>query len=385
MGSAQLKELLELEQWLGATRAGAARLLPDLLDLPASELGGEIERYPELRLGIIRLLISVAEEARKRFPVRAHELTSAIVEHAGVAVPPSRAVLARKVQAQAWCAHAGSLRSLGRYAEARHAIGLALDLYRQVLVSAWHMATAEVIEAQILHDQGERAEALQRIRRAAGDLLLHGDRERYVRARTKEAWMHWQAGDRAAFGGVWVDVAQLAVQRNDIVLVGLLNNSMGLFELRHGSAALAAGHFEQAHQALDVAGMRREAIGARRNLAEAAVARGRFHGAIFEYYKVQALLLAGGAVIDGAVVSAEILDLLLLTGRNDKVLPLAGLLLDKFGNAGLQENAMEAWVFVRQRALAGRLTGDDVAHVREYFRYLPVWPKARFTAPRGRS
>jgi hypothetical protein len=82
------------------------------------------------------------------------------------------------------------LRGIGRYAEAREAIAVALDLYRQGLVSAWHIPTAEVVEAQILHEQGERADALQRIRRAAEDILLHGDRERYVQARMSESSMH---------------------------------------------------------------------------------------------------------------------------------------------------------------------------------------------------
>lgn len=385
MGSSHLSELLELEQWLSATRAGAERLLPELLDLPASELGRGIERHPELRLGIIRLLLSVAEQARKRFPDRAHDLTSVLVEQARAPVPPLRAALARDVQAQAWSAHASSLRVLGRYAEARYAIGVALDIYRQELSSAWHRARAEVIEAQILCDQGERAEALQRLRRAADDFLLYGDRERYVRARRKEAWIHWCAGDRAASGAVWVSMAELGVQRNDIALVGLLENDMGLFALGCGNAARAARHFEAAHEALDAAGMAREAIGARRNLAEAAVGRGRFLEAISEYYKVQALLLAGGAVIEAAVASADILELLLVTGRDDKLLPLAELLLEKFGHAGLQPNAMEAWEFVRRRARAGELTGDDVAGVRGYFRYLPVWPNARFIFPEWSS
>lgn len=383
MSNAPVDELLELDQWLSATRAGAEELLPHLLGLPASELGPEIERHPELRLGIMRLLLSVADRMREEYPDRAHALTGVVVEHAGVLVPPLRgegtATIARNLQAQAWSEHASSLRVLGRHAEARHAIGVALDIYREGLVSAWHIATAEVIEAQILYGQGERGEALQRIRRAAEELLLHGDRAAYVEARMAEAAMHWNAGDRKAAKAVWVATAQLAEERSDGVLMGLLEYRVGLFELQQQHAAAAMHHFGRALAELDAAGMTREAIDARRNLARAASARGRYNEAISEYYKVHAMLLAAGAVADCTVVSVEILDLLLRTNRRAELQPLAERMFDAYCDENLPRNVHEAWGYMRVRAREGELTGEDVDKFRLYLRILPVHPSMRFS------
>jgi tetratricopeptide (TPR) repeat protein len=378
----QLEELLDLDQWLSAMRAGAEKLLPALLGLPASELGLEIERHPELGFGIMHLLLSVADRVREEYPSRAHALTSVVVEHAGVLVPPLRgegtAAIFRNLHAQAWSAHASSLRVLGRHAEARHAIGAALDIYRQGLISACHTAAAEVIEAQILYDQGERGEALQRIRRAAEELLLHGERAAYVEARMAEAAMHWKAGDRKAATAVWIATAQLAEERSDGVLMGLLGYRVGLFELQQENAAAAMHHFERALREFDAAAMTREAIEARRNLARAASACGRFHEAISEYYKVRAMLLAGGAVADCTVIAVEILDLLLRTNRHTEILPLAERMVDAYCDESLPINVLQAWVLVRVRAVEGELTARDVEEFRLYLRILAVHPSTPF-------
>jgi tetratricopeptide (TPR) repeat protein len=384
----QLKELLELDQWLSETRARAEALLPALLGLPISELGPELERHPELRLAILQLLLPAAERMRQGYPERAHALTGMVVEHAGVLVPPlggdlrveGTAAIVRDLQAQAWSAHAGSLRRLGHHAEARHAIGVALVIYRQDLINACHIATAEVIEAQILYDQGERGEALQRIRRAADELLLHGERAAYVEARMAEAAMQWNAGDRKAATDVWIAAAQLAEERSDGVLLALLEYRVGLFALQQGNAAGAMHHFERALQVFDAAGMTREATEARRNLAGAASACGRFHEAISEYYKVRSMLLADGAVADCTAIVLDILDLLLRTNRHAEILPLVEHMFDTYAATNLPINVLEAWGYVRVRARENHLTATDIEKFRLYLRILVAHPSTPFIA-----
>ncbi|HEV7768352.1 MAG TPA: hypothetical protein VGQ76_25355 [Thermoanaerobaculia bacterium] len=154
-----------------------------------------------------------------------------------------------------------------------------------------------------------------------------------------------------------------------------------VFQLRHGSAETAARHFSAAYAAFDAAGLTRETVRARWSLAETAAARGRFDEAIPESYKVQALLLADDRVVDAAIVSAEILDLLLVCGRIDEVLPLAERLVLQFAEAGLRLTAMQAWTFVRECARIGALTREEIAGVRHYFEDLPLRPNAPFLPP----
>ncbi|HEV7768350.1 MAG TPA: hypothetical protein VGQ76_25345 [Thermoanaerobaculia bacterium] len=68
-----LSELLDLERWLGESRAEAERLLPRRHDLSgpllSQELSRELERRPELRPGILQLLLAMAQHAAERSPI----------------------------------------------------------------------------------------------------------------------------------------------------------------------------------------------------------------------------------------------------------------------------------------------------------------------------
>ena len=369
------------QRWLHENKAEAERWLPRLLDLDGPSLNEELERHPELRPGIVQILLGVAQDACERYPERAHELTAVLIEHADWDAPSCLMVLVPNLHGQAWSTHASALRGLGRYEEALDAIAVAMNFFHQGQVVDWHIANAEVIEAQIRHELGQRAEALVLIRRAAKEFLLHGDRERYVQARIIETSMRWDAGHHADAGEVWSAAADEALQRGDTLLLAYWDTRIGMFELLDGSAEEAARHFAAAHEAFDAAGLPREAARALWRLAEATAARGRFHEAISEYYKVQALLLADGSVAEAALVSAEILELLLITGRDEEVPPLAEILVERFTEAGLPWNAIEAWTFVQQRARAGLLTREDLAGVRGHFEGLPLRPNAPFVPP----
>ena len=368
---------LEVGRWLRANRAEAERWLPRLLDLSGPELRRELARHPELQPGISLRLLAVVEDTAGRHPVRAHELSAVVLESALSDMSLPHASMAPHLRSQAWTAHAAALRGIGRHVEALEAVAAAFDACRATPVNAWHIAAAEVVEAQILHDMGERAEALRLIRSAAEVILLHGAVERYVQVRMSEAQMHWEAGDRAAAADVWSTTAEEASQRRDAELMTFLGKAIADFQLRHGGAGAAACLFEIAHDAFDHAGLAQEAVRARRGVAEAAFARGRFHEAISEYYKVQALSLAAGNVLEAALASADIAELLLLAGREGEILPLAGFLVTTFDEEG-QENVRQAWIFVRELARAGALTRGAVDHVRRFFRDLPLRPNAPF-------
>lgn len=373
--------VLAFAQWIRESRGEAERWLPHLLELPLADLSLELERHPELQPGITMVLLDLLHDALDRDPGRAHELTTVLIEHAGSNLPLGHASTAGYLKGQAWTEHARALHGIGRYAEAREAVAAALHVYRDEPMSAWYVAAAEVVDARILHDLGAHAEALDRLRPAAEVIRLHGDREGYVRAKMSEASMQWDAGNPAAAGAVWRITAEDAYRRRDSVLVALLYLRIAMFRLWHGSAEDAALRFAVAREVLHAAGMPREVIRALWGLAEANVARGLFHEAISEYYKVQGLLLANGHLVDAAVASTEILELLLIAGREDKVRPAADLMVRTFSDAGLPLNPMRAWTFIRQRARVGALTREDLVHARAYFERLPLRPNAPFVEP----
>lgn len=364
-----MADLAVMERWLQNNRDEAERWLPHFLALDGPDLNREVGRHWELQPGISRLLLEVVDDMAGRDPARAHELTTVVTEYAGSSASPPCHRLEPFLRANAWTAHAEALRGLDRHLEALAAITAALDACRErdAGASAWSTALAEVVEGQILHDMGESAEALRLIRAGAEVILLHGDVRRYVQVRMYEALILWETGERTAAAEVWRAMAREAAQRGDAVYMAVLESAVAVFQLRHGGAEAAARLFEIAHDVFDNEGLTLEAIRARRGMAEAAAVRGRHHDAISEYYKVQALALAAGNLREAALASAEIVDLLLLSGRGREVLPLARSMMSVFTEAG-QKNAVNSWLLIRNFALTDRLTPSKVDVLRNFFR-----------------
>ena len=369
-----------MERWLQHNRAEAAQWLPRLLELPGPELSREAARHWDLQPGLSRLLLEVVDDMGGRDPARAHELTTVVIEYAGPNSSPPRHRLEPFLRADAWTAHASALRGLGRNLEALAAIAAALDAGRErnAGARAWSTALAEVVEAQILHDMGQGAEALRLIRGAAEVILLHGDVKRYVQVRMYEALMLWEGGERTGAAEVWRMMARETAQRGDALYMAVLENAIALFQLRHGGAEAAARLFEIAHGIFDNEGLTREAIRARRGMADAAAARGRLNDAISEYYKVQALALAAGNLREAALAAAEVVELLLRTGRVGEILPLAHSMVSVFTEAG-QQNAVNSWLLLRDFAGLEGLTPARVDILRNFFRKFVMQPDARLT------
>lgn len=367
----------ELERWFQDHQTAAQRFLPGLLDLPGPDLSRELAQRPELQPGVSQLLLALVNATADRHPARAHELTSAVLDSLTANPSFPNAPLAPCLRGQAWTAHAGALRGTGRHMEALAAIAAAYDALQMPYNALWHIAAAEVVEAQILHDMGEREDALRLIGRAAEVIFDHGAVDRYVRVRMQEAGMHREGGDLDAAADVWRTMADRAVQRRNPVLAALLQSAAAGLLLRDGSPGAAASLFEGAYGALESAGLTREAIQARQGVAEAAVELGRLHDAVSEYYKVQALLLAAGDAVEAAAISVELVELLLMAGRRGEIETLANRAGSTFVDAG-QENARHVWMLVRELSRARALTGEAIDRFRRFFRDLPLRPNAPF-------
>ncbi len=381
MGDERHRELLELASWRAETQARAEAVLPELLDLPPAAMSRALARNSEVRSGVIQLLLPLVTEAVEHVPRRAHELTSVMIEHVDqLDVPPILAMAVRCLSGMTWTTHAAALHALRKDREAQEACATALDRLRNEPAPPWCVAVAEAVEAAILHDLGRSGEALRQIRRAARLILRHGDQEQYVKARMTEAWIHLTSGDPGTAAEVWRSVAEEALQRGDRVLDARWSEAIGVYDLRTGRIAAAARHFSNARKGFENAGLAREAARVHRHLAEVAVARRRFHGAVSEYFTAFDRLLALGDPTGASLGAVEILDLLVLAGREDRVRSLAGRFARVFAATALPPNAVQAWAAVRELAAADELTRDDIAALREYFRELPLRPNARFGA-----
>lgn len=129
----------EADRWFRESREAAERCLPQLLALSGPELAVELERHAELQPGVTQLLLELVAGAVDIDPDRACELTAAVVHDA---------------------------------------VATARRFYGEPAGNPWYVATAEVVAARILYDEGERTEALRRI--GAADAAAYFEDARFA-------------------------------------------------------------------------------------------------------------------------------------------------------------------------------------------------------------
>lgn len=366
------------DRWIRRNRSEASRWLPRLLQLDGPDIDEELVRHPELQPGITIELLGRIEDAFERDPMRAHELTTILVKHAALGLPWRNALMGDLREADVWAAHARVLFALGRDLEALDAISRADAAVEERYMHRLEriFPEAELIEAQVFSRRGDPEFARSMLDEHL--FLEFGKDKAYVSVRMIESQTYWDAGDQAAAAIVWKTVADESLEKGKLVRVAHLDSQIGVFLLRRGLPEEAARRFQAALERFAIDDCPEEATEARWGLARAATACRRFDEAIPHFHRVQAELLSQRNVLDAAIVSTELLDLLLGDGRNEELLRFAAALVRTFTNAGMSSNRIDAWRFVRRRALSRELTREDVASVRGYFNRLPLRPNATF-------
>lgn len=374
----------ELEEWLRAGVSAAERELPGLLDLPPAALRRELAGRTALETaGLLHVLTRLAGQVVDQYPRRAHELTSVAVELPTPDVPEHRAGALARLRGLALMEHARALGALGQDDAARTALAESRSLLAQTPAYHWYLARVDLMEAPLVHDAGDPAAALELVRRAATEFELHHAFELLVEARMLEMWMHWKAGNDLATTGTWKEAADLAEMRRHPTLLARLSQKAGRLRLRSGKAEDVEEAMRLLKHALaifDREGLDAEAIQTRWNLAEALTARGRLHEAISEFHKLRATLLTVGRANEAAIASTEIVELLLIAGRDAEVPTFAASLPEEF-RTRLTQNALEALTFLAARCAGGSVTRDEVAAVRRFFEDLRQRPNAWFSVP----
>jgi hypothetical protein len=378
-------DLQSFREWLATTRAEARRRLPELLDLSGEEIERLLRDDPELcTAGMIGALTDGARAARDRYPRRAHELTSVVVDVLipRLCVPAAMASAVAPLCGLAWTEHARALREVRRHADARAAVGMARDYFGEVPGVDWFFALADLAEAPMLYDDGEREAALLMVRNAAEVFDLLSDPEPFLEARMTEMTMLQKAGEHAAATRVWESLTDAAQQRGNPLLMARVDARMGMAELLRHRPAEAVPFLASAVRTFVAEGLVREAADTRWHLAEALAACGgvRVREAVSEYHLLRAELLSVGRIREAALASLAVLRVLLESGREAELPPVTERLVETFQRV-FQYNALLAFTYLRARADAEALTYDDLLAVRRYFEDYAQQPNAVFAPP----
>ena len=370
-----LNFLRDVQKTMGDEDAAAEVYIKQLLSGSRDTWAAKLAQHPEWRTaGVVRKLIAATDRYNYSSPLDAVELTRITTE---VADSLTASAHRNSLVADAWREHAYAQLIVGSYSAAMTAVTRAEGSVAPG--AGYARARTTLMRALILRSMESWTEAATMAREAASEFLRYGDQTKYLSARMSEAFvLHDNSQFREAIG-VYAELApfQLQMSTQSLALAlhneGISHREIGDFERAEGCFVKAIALFDQIQNLV----LRAKAHW---HLARVFMRRGNYDSALEILTPLRAELEELGMAHDLACASTDTAESLLALGRLSEVAAMCQRAIEYFDNGGLaySTGAMTALAYLREAAIAGRLTIPDVDDVRIFFERLPQKPTLVF-------
>ncbi|HWW60204.1 MAG TPA: tetratricopeptide repeat protein [Thermoanaerobaculia bacterium] len=369
--------------WLDAPDPALESDVRALIDLDETEWKRIQLAEPSLfSPSVTRTLITLAHEALGRNPNRSVWLARLATRVARDAWgPESELDLMIAAEGDAWREYAAALLETAHYTDADFAVKFAREIYDLSAFTDYNKAILGIIEGRVQHELGYSQRGIDVIERNANLLLhWHEDKKAYVAARIAHAAILFNLEQYSTAATMLDRVTTIAQEQADSETLAYIVNMVGRCSVKLGDFQSAEACFKAALEMFESAGLYAEMPRVRKGIVDILVAKDRYNEAISELYMARAEFLAMALPVIAALVSLDIVDLLLIQGRRSEVELLCEDMVTTFTSARLPGNALKALQHLQNLAERSAVTEDDVQRVRAYLELLPSDPDRLFTA-----
>jgi tetratricopeptide (TPR) repeat protein len=336
---------------------------------------GRLDEHPEWRTaGVVRKLIAATDRYNFSSPLDAVELT-----RIGTVIAQSLPSCYGRdsLVADAWREHAYAQLIVGSYNEAL----VAVDRADRFVSAGSHFAGARttLMRALVLRNQENWTDAGAMARRAAAEFLRFGDIAKYFSARMTEAFVLYDSSQYRLAADIYYELEPLYPNIPLQTVAQALHNE-GVCHRELGEFGRAEACFVKAIALCDRFQLTSLRAKAHWHLARVMMRQAKYDAALQILNPLRNEFEELGMSHDLACASIDTAESLLAIGRSDQVAELCRLAIDYFRVAGLtySTGAMTALAYLREAAMNGRLTTNDVAEVRMFVERLPQKPNLIF-------
>ncbi|HUP60245.1 MAG TPA: tetratricopeptide repeat protein [Thermoanaerobaculia bacterium] len=342
-----------------STFATSSRVLPAeweqwLADHPAA-----------VSVSTFQALVDEASRQEDREPQLALALTELVLRHVDeLIVPREWAMALLFLRGHAWRVHASALRHAGDLQGALRAYETSAAVFRSEAVALPEAVAAERAAAYTRHQLGEAGEP-QRIIRASFEVFAaHNHIADLVRSLIFDGAIEFDNGRYDTARTAFEEAMRLAESLDDVVTVAALHTNLGHCAQLIGDRDAAARHLTRALHLYELHGMVAARPRALWGMAELAADEGFAGAAVAEMEKIRGQLLESGMPLEAAVAQLDMVEILVMAGKTERVARLAADLVATFTAAGMKREALHALAFVHESARAGRLTTEVISEAR---------------------
>jgi tetratricopeptide (TPR) repeat protein len=371
---------LAFHTWLQNPSEELETQVRELAEMPEAGFQAVLRADPRIvSVAATRKLLALAYDARLRTSPRGVWLAKLAVRIArDTWEGESQVDTAIEVEGDAWREYAACLLGTGNFPLARIAAQRARELY--ALTSAEHNAAVlSLYEGRILHELRQSERGLVLVEQGTNLLReLFRDEKRYVQGRTIQASILMELNRFEEAARVLYSVVQPARAMGDTETYAQITYFIGRCMAKLGQTEAAKTVLHEAAKLFHDLDMLAEAPRVRGTLAQMLVEEGRYNEAISEFYLARAEYLRLGLPVIAALVSLDIVDLLVILNRTSEVEHLCNDMIRVFTSAKLPHNALQALAHLQSLSIRTAVSAEDVQHVRTYLELLPSDPDRPF-------
>jgi tetratricopeptide (TPR) repeat protein len=344
-------------------RVEQARGAERLQMLPVGEWPAAIARDEALRApAVLEFVLGRAKKELDSFPNCALELTTAVI---GV-LPPDPAFFV--LRGRAMNTHAQAVHETGDVVSANAFISSALALLASDPAGRAELQKARIFAARIMHEQGDPSGALQLLQEAGRESEAMGNARVALQANMTQAGLLLAGNAPRDFieraQNIFRAMLPVAEALGDEREQARILTDLGVCARRLGDADAALAYYAAAAPRFVALGMETEAQKLVWGMAPIAAERGQVETALAAFRGARDKFLENGALLEAALVSLDLLSLLLYTDRHDLVAPLAAELVTVFRSAKMPARALRAWTQLRAAVQRKRLDQEALGRAR---------------------
>ncbi|MEO8382687.1 MAG: tetratricopeptide repeat protein [Acidobacteriota bacterium] len=363
----------------------ADELLADekLLESPTKTAWKNLQRDKRLLTGgVVRRFVASANSVHLHEPLDALTFADAAISIAE-ALPdreyPWNAVF--ELRGAAWKERANALLVLGEYPSALEALTHAERAYQHLRSPGFGLSTVALVRASVFYEQGRLDEAAESAEKAEHGFAHIGQEERRMRAVFLRASISYEAGDVSSAVLLFQEVLEYGEAANSARWMARALYALGNCEVERGNLSEASMLFHKALVIFRELGPEWDRLATEWGLARVVLHGGNREDAVQRLRHVAAGYERRGMVSDGALVWLDIVEALVASGQAKQVVEIATRLFRIFKDAGMMTGALTALAYLKEAAVAGRLTSAGVGAVRTYLRRAGRQPELVFARP----
>jgi len=367
--------------------AGEDRNAAALLERPFQNAStfvfADVGAKPRYRTaGVVRALCRKADAVCEEDPLFAVALADhavVIAEALTAAFYPPEAL--HQLIGAAWKERADACRFLGRFPEALAALDHAERAFRRLVAGGHELARVNYSRATVLLFSDRLDEAMPIVTGLAETFALYGDEERYLNAKLLEGLLSYRRKDLARAANVWSALRDRALESGMAPLAARLAMNVGCMYLERGDSAEASRWFHDSFVEFRSLGMHTEVIRVQWQQARVVAAAGKPGLGIEKLRTAGQAFAARGMALDAALVELDVVEALILVGRNSEAQRLSRRLFRTFRSAGLATGALTALAYLKEVATARPPAVLEVTYVREVLERARDVPSLVFARP----